>query len=115
MSSAQAQKVSQIMDQEQTRLDLVLVSDAIDLDADSLLHKLPHFFDFKVGRNVLPKFLCQFKTKVNSVWKKPSSSRRAQKTARRAIRPGNQLATDGTKQLLCESVFSGGELCAERP
>jgi hypothetical protein len=50
MSAGQSQHVAQVMDQQQARLNLVLVADAVDTYADSLFHELPHFFICLAGR-----------------------------------------------------------------
>jgi hypothetical protein len=41
MRARQSQQIAQIMDEQQARLDLRLMIDAINVNADSLFHKLP--------------------------------------------------------------------------
>jgi hypothetical protein len=41
MRSRQSQQIAQIMNEQQARLDLVVMIDAIHVYADSLFHKLP--------------------------------------------------------------------------
>jgi len=66
MGTRKAESVAEIMDQEQTRLDFVLVSDTIHVNADSLLHKATSLVViFRKGNCAAGLFLCQFEMKVN--------------------------------------------------
>src|SRR6266536_618461 len=49
--AGQPQQIAQVMHQQQTRLDLVMMIDTIDIDIDSLVHKLPRF-KYSIGRKL---------------------------------------------------------------
>ena len=66
------------MDEQQARLDLVLVADTIDTDADSPFMSYLTFDLVYRKAKVLPAFLCQFSTKVNDHprWREVSTTSR---------------------------------------
>jgi hypothetical protein len=51
MRAGEPQKVAQVMDEQQARLDLVVMIDTIHVDTDSLFHKATFLKLKNVGRN----------------------------------------------------------------
>jgi hypothetical protein len=47
--AGQTKHVAQVMDQQQTRLDLVLLVHTVNTKVDSFLHELPHFVDLVIA------------------------------------------------------------------
>src|SRR5258706_16150541 len=65
MRPGKPQKVAQVMNKQQARFDLIMMIDTIDVDTDSLFHKLPFLICKTLEKLCVRVLLCQFEAKVN--------------------------------------------------